>query len=119
MGVIDSGLLVGALVRMANQQGNPVDWLTGLQALAFQALTSGDPTVQTSISTGGMSGSYSLVQNLAPDAAIQLTEQAIRIIQSKMDVLNLDVNGIPTNLNVIQLPPSQQTTSYGCFGGLL
>lgn len=110
------GILVNALLRIANQQTNPQGYLMGILSGNFTSTINGDGTVTISTSTGGTAATFTLPAGSDPLAMVQLAELALQNLQSGVDV-PIQWNGSTPTLvpSIQQVPNSQRRVSYGQF----
>ncbi len=104
----NKSIIVSVFVRMANRQANPADFLTSLLLGNFTVVTTGDPTVQTSITTGGSSANWLLPPGMSRMDIMEIAELALRNIET----------GIDAGGTISQTPLSQRLISYARFGGI-
>jgi len=112
-----TGTLVSALLRVANQQTNPRGYLENILTGNFTSTLNGDGTVTISTSTGGTSAGFTLPAGSDPLAIVQLAELALQNLDTMVDApVIYGPNNSPQIVPTIgQVPNSQRRVSYGQF----
>lgn len=110
------GILVSALLRIANKQPNPSVYLETILTGNFTSTLNGDGTVTISTSTGGSAATFTLPQGTDPLSIVELAELALQNLDAGIDAPIQWKNGCPSVVpSIQQVPNSQRRASYAQF----
>jgi hypothetical protein len=112
----EKGILVSALYRIAQLQGNPVAYLTDILQGRYSRVLAGNGRVIISSSTGGSAASWSIPAGMDDLQIMELAELALRLFDTGVNAPYDPNNPDNTAPAINPLRNSDQIVTYGAYG---